>query len=403
MVRAVRSPGSTLKPFIYGMAFDELIVHPETIVVDRPMRFGDYAPENFDHFYRGELTAREALQLSLNLPAVALLDRIGPLRLTATLKRAGRAVAPARRGDSARPADRARRRRHNAGRSGHALCRDRRWRHGEAAALYTARGRADGRFRRAPHEPDRGLVSHAHPRGNAAAAQYRAAAAPEARAMHVAFKTGTSYGFRDAWAIGFDAAYTVGVWIGRPDGTFSPGRIGREAAAPVLYDVFDLLPAMAGPNGVANPVRPPEALLATNAAPAAGAAAVRRAAAALKSRSRRPTARGSPFRSMARRSSSQRRAGLQVAAAARRTAAGCRCSGWSMGRPVDSLPFRRKAEWLPDGAGAARITVIDAAGPGCQRGGLDQIGVVRRRRGLPDPARPSPSARASWSGGKGRQ
>ena len=81
MVRAIRSPGSTLKPFIYGMAFDDLIVHPETIVVDQPMRFGDYAPENFDHFYRGELTAREALQLSLNLPAVALLDRIGPLRL----------------------------------------------------------------------------------------------------------------------------------------------------------------------------------------------------------------------------------------------------------------------------------------------------------------------------------
>ncbi|MGH6931288.1 MAG: penicillin-binding protein 1C, partial [Dongiaceae bacterium] len=89
MVTAVRSPGSTLKPFIYGLAFDELLLHPETIVVDRPMRFADFAPENFDHFYRGEVTAREALQLSLNLPAVAVLSRLGPQRLFDALQAAG--------------------------------------------------------------------------------------------------------------------------------------------------------------------------------------------------------------------------------------------------------------------------------------------------------------------------
>ncbi|MGH6887174.1 MAG: penicillin-binding protein 1C, partial [Geminicoccales bacterium] len=89
MVRAVRSPGSTLKPLVYGLAFDDLLIHPETIVVDRPMRFGDYAPEYFDKHYRGELTAREALQLSLNLPAVALLNRMGPMRLVGTLEAAG--------------------------------------------------------------------------------------------------------------------------------------------------------------------------------------------------------------------------------------------------------------------------------------------------------------------------
>ena len=141
MVRAIRSPGSTLKPFIYGMAFDELIVHPETIVVDEPMRFGDYAPENFDHFYRGELSAREALQLSLNLPAVALLDRIGPLQTDRDAEARRRALALAGRGDHARPADRAGRRRHVAGRSGEALCRPRRWRHGEAVALRPRRQR----------------------------------------------------------------------------------------------------------------------------------------------------------------------------------------------------------------------------------------------------------------------
>ena len=89
MVDAIRSPGSALKPFIYGMAFEDLVVHPETVVKDVPMRFGDYAPSNFDHLYRGEVTAREALQLSLNLPAVALLDRVGPVRFAQRLADAG--------------------------------------------------------------------------------------------------------------------------------------------------------------------------------------------------------------------------------------------------------------------------------------------------------------------------
>ena len=108
------------------------------------------------------------------------------------------------------------------------------------------------------------ILEEAPPPPNAIPPQHRK------RGHAVAFKTGTSYGFRDAWAIGFDAAFTVGVWIGRPDGTFSPGRIGREAAAPVLYDIFDLLPPVPGANGVANPVRPAGVLVATNAALPAG-------------------------------------------------------------------------------------------------------------------------------------
>ncbi|MES1153281.1 MAG: penicillin-binding protein 1C, partial [Dongia sp.] len=92
MVEAIRSPGSTLKPFIYGMAFEDLLIHPETVVKDVPMRFGDYAPSNFDHLFRGEVTAREALQLSLNLPAVALLDRVGPVRFAQRLADAGGAL-----------------------------------------------------------------------------------------------------------------------------------------------------------------------------------------------------------------------------------------------------------------------------------------------------------------------
>jgi len=89
MTRALRSPGSTLKPLIYAMAFDEGIAHPETMIEDRPTSFGSYAPSNFDGRFRGTIRLRRALQLSLNIPAVKLLDAIGPARLVARLRRAG--------------------------------------------------------------------------------------------------------------------------------------------------------------------------------------------------------------------------------------------------------------------------------------------------------------------------
>ena len=82
MTRAVRSPGSTLKPFIYGLAFEDGFVHPESLIEDRPVRFGSYAPENFDMTYQGTVPVRKALQLSLNVPAIVLLDRVGASRLS---------------------------------------------------------------------------------------------------------------------------------------------------------------------------------------------------------------------------------------------------------------------------------------------------------------------------------
>src|ERR1700722_1781838 len=89
MTRAVRSPGSTLKPFIYGLAFEDGFVHPESLIDDRPIRFGSYAPENFDMTFQGTVPVRKALQMSLNVPAVALLDRVGASRLSSRLKQAG--------------------------------------------------------------------------------------------------------------------------------------------------------------------------------------------------------------------------------------------------------------------------------------------------------------------------
>ena len=89
MVRAIRSPGSTLKPFIYGLAFDRALAHPDTRVMDAPRHFGNYAPDNFDRRYRGLVTMAEALRWSLNIPAVAVMDRLGPHRFTHALEAAG--------------------------------------------------------------------------------------------------------------------------------------------------------------------------------------------------------------------------------------------------------------------------------------------------------------------------
>src|SRR4029077_13541798 len=89
MTRAVRSPGSTLKPFIYGLAFEDGFVNPESLIDDRPIRFGTYAPENFDMTFQGTVPVRKALQQSLNVPAIELPARVGASRLTARLKQAG--------------------------------------------------------------------------------------------------------------------------------------------------------------------------------------------------------------------------------------------------------------------------------------------------------------------------
>ena len=116
MTRAVRSPGSTLKPLIYGLAFEEGLAHPESLIEDRPTGFGGYAPQNFDGFSRGTVTVREALTQSLNIPAIVALNAVGPAQP------AGAAEARDGDGDAARrhragPCDRARRARRNASRS----------------------------------------------------------------------------------------------------------------------------------------------------------------------------------------------------------------------------------------------------------------------------------------------
>ena len=224
---AVRSPGSALKPFIYAMAFADGIATSDTVLPDLPRRFGGYAPENFDRGFAGSITAAEALRRSLNLPAVALLDRIGPLRFAATLRFAGARLRLPPGADPSLPLA--------LGGDGITL-RD-------ATALYAALATdgTGGPLRLLAGEPE------PHPAFLAAAAAHEVADVltrplPDFGPRGIAWKTGTSWGGRDAWAFGFDARHVVAIWIGRPDGTPIPGATGTSLALPMLSRLFDLLP-----------------------------------------------------------------------------------------------------------------------------------------------------------------
>lgn len=233
MVRAVRSPGSTLKPFLYAMALDEGLVHSESLLIDAPQNFGGYAPGNFQAAFTGPVSVSEALQRSLNVPAVDLLERLGPARFSAQLRNAGLKL---RMPQGAEP---------NLslilGGAGTTL--------EELVGAYTAlaRGGVAGRPRLTPDAPlietrlmSEGaafIVREILENGGRPDAPFRETS------TRVAWKTGTSFGFRDAWAVGVTDRFTVGVWVGRPDGTPNPGYFGANTAAPLVKDVLAALAA----------------------------------------------------------------------------------------------------------------------------------------------------------------
>jgi penicillin-binding protein 1C len=242
MTGAVRSPGSTLKPLIYGLAFEAGLAHPETLIEDRPSRFGLYVPRNFDSDWHGTVSMRTALAQSLNIPAVKVLDVLGPARLYARLDRAGvTPVLPKGAEPSLAIA---------LGGLGLTLH--------DLAAVYVGLARGGETItlsyrREDTPQPRPRLLSDV-------AAWYvgdilRGAPAPaHAKGGQIAYKTGTSYGYRDAWAVGYDGRHAVAVWVGRPDGGATPGLAGRTAAAPVLFDAFQRLairrtPLRAAPAG----------------------------------------------------------------------------------------------------------------------------------------------------------
>jgi penicillin-binding protein 1C len=251
MTRAVRSPGSTLKPFIYGLAFEDGFVHPESLIDDRPIRFGSYAPENFDMTFQGTVPVRKALQLSLNVPAIALLDRVGSSRLSSRLKQAGANLVL--------PKDEAPGLAMGLGGVGVTLQ--------DLVQLYS------GLARLGNTRPLREIMTAKDDQRDPLRLMDQVAAwqvgnvligtPPPENAAHnrIAFKTGTSYGYRDAWSVGFDGRITIGVWVGRPDGAPVPGLVGRTAAAPILFDAF----ARTGKLPAALPKPPKGALMASNA------------------------------------------------------------------------------------------------------------------------------------------
>ena len=234
MIRAQRSPGSTLKPFLYGLALDAGLIHSESLLQDVPRRYGDYRPGNFAAGFSGPVSASEALATSLNLPAVQLLEAYGPKRFAGELRGAGVPLAlPA----AAEP---------NLalilGGAGSRL--------EELVAGYSALARG-GKAARPRLQPQDALHERRLLSPGAAwivrrilAGQARPDRDPRAELVQrplLAWKTGTSYGFRDAWAIGVGPRHVIGVWIGRPDGTPVPGQFGLASAAPLLLQVHDLL------------------------------------------------------------------------------------------------------------------------------------------------------------------
>jgi len=232
MVNAIRSPGSVLKPFIYGMALDDGLIHPASLLQDVPRRTGDYRPGNFDSGFHGPVSMSEALVRSLNLPAVQVLEAYGPKRFAALLSNAGLPLLlPAGAqpnlslilgGAGARLAD------ITAAYSAFA-------RHGKAGRLRVQPG--DPLVERPLLSPGaawiirRILANESQPLPDAALPQV----AP------LAWKTGTSYGYRDAWAVGLNARYLIGIWTGRPDGTPVAGQFGFASAVPLLNQVNNVL------------------------------------------------------------------------------------------------------------------------------------------------------------------
>ncbi|MBX9456538.1 MAG: penicillin-binding protein 1C [Rhizobium sp.] len=348
MTRQYRSPGSTLKPFIYGLGFEEGMIAQQTIIEDRPSDFFGYRPRNFDMSYQGDVTIRQALQLSLNVPAVKVLDTVGPARLLVRLRRSDvKLVLPTDETPGLAIA---------LGGAGITLK--------DLVQLYAGlanRGKPVKLGDGVHDEP--GPIDGPTLLDPAAAWQVSdilSGVKPPLGAVDIglAYKTGTSYGYRDAWSVGYDGRHVIGVWIGRADNGAIPGLSGYKSAAPVLFEAFRK-------SGVA-----------IEALPRAPAGALRLTEAELPVSLKRFSHTRSGLIALSAREAPPRIVyppqGAEVEV------------GLSSGDPMSlSLklqggrpPFRwlangvalpdstrkRNYDWLPDGAGFSTLTVIDADG-----------------------------------------
>lgn len=235
MIQAIRSPGSTLKPFIYGMAIEDGLIHSHSLLLDTPRYNSNYRPENFNNRFSGPVSTTQALQKSLNLPAVQVLEALGTDNFYSRLKHAGVSLQlPGKPNLSLA-----------LGGAGTSLL--------HLTSLYSALANNGQTVKpilrkHTPNKTSKYLMSDA-----SSWITYKmlaTATRPDKLNSHVffnevnpiAWKTGTSFGYRDAWAIGVSQDITVGVWVGRPDGTPVPGHFGAATASPILFEVFSNLP-----------------------------------------------------------------------------------------------------------------------------------------------------------------
>jgi penicillin-binding protein 1C len=346
MTLAARSPGSTLKPFIYGLAFEDGLVHPETLIEDRPVRFGGYAPENFDQTFQGTVTVRRALQLSLNVPAVAVLDKVGASRFATRLEQAG--------GSFALPQGEVPGLAMGLGGVGVNLT--------DLVALYAGLARLGTTVPFLEQARVGAEAAMARRLLDPVAAWYvgnilLGTPPPEnAAGGRIAFKTGTSYGYRDAWAVGFDGKRTIGVWVGRPDGAPVPGLTGRIAAAPVLFDAF----ARTGKLPAPLPMTPKGALIAATGRLPPPLQRFRPGGAAGDSGEPQLRIMFPPNGTRLELASDD--AGRPDPIAVKVTGGAGPLTVLVNGLPLPQAPGRRTLFFAPDGPGFVRLTVMDARG-----------------------------------------
>lgn len=347
LTRALRSPGSALKPFIYALAFDNGIAHPETMLEDRPARYGIYIPENFDMTFQGMVSARKALQLSLNVPAVELLSALGPQRFLSRLRDAGVAIAMPKESGAPGLA---------VGLGGLGITLQ------DLTRAYVGLARG-GEMLPLRFRPQATASGPAPRLVDPVAAWYVAdtllGAPPPLNAVpgRIAYKTGTSYGYRDAWAVGFDRKHTVGVWVGRADNGAVPGLVGRTVAAPILFDAFARLGIDPRPFP-----QPADAIIASTGHLPPPLRHLRQDV------PKTVTAMTTPALKLAFPPDGAR---IDLSAAALdgngrlnlKAAGGSPPYTWLVdGTPVTEPQRRRETQWQPPGKGFMRISVIDAAG-----------------------------------------
>ncbi len=240
MNQAIRSPGSTLKPFIYAMAMDKQLIHSQSLLQDVPLNFGSYTPKNFTRNFAGPVSSSLALQQSLNIPAVQVLSHLGAENFAGQLQNAGlKLYFPNQSKPSLSLA---------LGGVGVKL-------EGLVAAYRSLAAKGlSGQLRYLQNsvKQENYLISEesAWIVGDilakvpllASRAVFHNKGLTRSSNLWLAHKTGTSYGHRDAWMVAVTAKYSLAVWIGKPDGTPSPGEFGRKTAAPLVRKILASLP-----------------------------------------------------------------------------------------------------------------------------------------------------------------